>query len=544
MDLKSTIQLLSGLALFLYGMSVMSENLEKVAGNKMKKIVEMFTSTPIRGVFVGTLVTAIIQSSSATTVMVIGFVNAGIMNLYQAVGIIMGANIGTTITGQMISFKLSALAPYAIIIGGFGLLLMNKKSQKDHFYIILGFGLLFFGMDMMSHSMSFLRESPEVAGLIEDLAKPDVAHTLMGLAIGAGITAIIQSSSAVTAIIVAMAASNAITIEASFPIILGANIGTTVTAILSSIGANKTAKKAALMHLLFNVIGSVFFILLFMIFRNQAVDIMKSLGSDAKRQIANTHTIFNVLNTIMLFPFAKLMIKWVNKMIPGEDKEDAVLRLDERMIETPSFAIQMTKTEIDRMGQLALESYSNSVEGYLMHDEEAIKNVFKIEKKINKMQRGISEFMIKLSGTTLTLQQKSYIDNMFNIVNDIERIGDHAENIAEMAEQVTAEKIHPSEMAIEQIRDMANKVQKSVGQSFKALETEDKYLAKKVIKREYRVDDLERAMRKQHIKRLQEGLCKPEAGIIFLDIISNLERIADHAAKISLYVNDIEKPSK
>lgn len=541
MDIKLTIQLLSGLALFLYGMNVMSDNLEKVAGNKMKKIVEMFTSNPLRAIFVGALVTAIIQSSSATTVMTIGFVNAGIMNLYQAVGIIMGANIGTTITGQMISFKLSALAPYAIIIGGFGLLIMNKKAQKAHFYIVLGFGLLFFGMDMMSESMSFLRNSPEVANLIKELSSPGVGNTLLGLLIGTAITAVIQSSSAVTAIIVAMAGSGAITIEASFPIILGANIGTTITAILSSIGANKTAKKAALMHLLFNVIGSVFFIILFIIFRDKSIGLMSALGDDAKRQIANTHTIFNLLNTIMLFPFIKYIIMLVNKMIPGEDKESAVLRLDDRMIETPSFAIQMTKTEIDRMGTITLESYENSVISYVKHDMEAIKNVFSLEKKINQMQRGLSDFMIKLSTSSLTPAQKSYIDNMFNIINDIERIGDHAKNIAEMAEHVTNEKIFTSDMAVEQVQEMAEEVRKSISQSLKALENEDKYLAKKVIKREYKVDEFERSMRKQHIQRLQEGLCQPEAGIIFLDIISNLERIADHATKISLYVNDIEK---
>ncbi|MDO4772050.1 MAG: Na/Pi cotransporter family protein [Bacillota bacterium] len=541
MDIKLTIQLLSGLALFLYGMNVMSDNLEKVAGNKMKKIVEMFTSNPLRAIFVGALVTAIIQSSSATTVMTIGFVNAGIMNLYQAVGIIMGANIGTTITGQMISFKLSALAPYAIIIGGFGLLIMNKKAQKAHFYIVLGFGLLFFGMDMMSESMSFLRNSPEVANLIKELSSPGVGNTLLGLLIGTAITAVIQSSSAVTAIIVAMAGSGAITIEASFPIVLGANIGTTITAILSSIGANKTAKKAALMHLLFNVIGSLIFIILFIIFRDKSIGLMSALGDDAKRQIANTHTIFNLLNTIMLFPFIKYIIMLVNKMIPGEDKESAVLRLDDRMIETPSFAIQMTKTEIDRMGTITLESYENSVISYVKHDMEAIKNVFSLEKKINQMQRGLSDFMIKLSTSSLTPAQKSYIDNMFNIINDIERIGDHAKNIAEMAEHVTNEKIFTSDMAVEQVQEMAEIVKKSISQSLKALENEDKYLAKKVIKREYKVDEFERSMRKQHIQRLQEGLCQPEAGIIFLDIISNLERIADHATKISLYVNDIEK---
>ncbi len=541
MELKSIVQVLSGLALFLFGMKMMSENLESVAGHKMKKIIGMFTSNPIRGILVGAVVTALVQSSSATTVMVIGFVNAGIMSLYQAIGIIMGANIGTTITGQMVSLKLSALAPYAIIIGGLGLMLISKKSKQNRFYIILGFGILFMGMDIMGDAMSPLRQSPAVAGIIQSLSEPGVVNTLLGLILGAAITAVIQSSSAVTAIVVAMAGSGAIGIAAAFPIVLGANIGTTVTAILSSIGASKTAKKAALMHLLFNVIGSVIFIILYIIFRGPALKLMNMLGANAKRQIANTHTIFNVLNTLMLFPFAKGLVALVNRLIPGEENEESVLRLDERMIETPSVAIEMVKTEIDRMGAMALESYDYSMDAYLTKDAKSVQKVYEIEKVINEMEHGINDYLIKLSApTSLSTEQKSYIDNMFNVINDIERIGDHAENVAGLANQAIKDGVVSSDKALKQVAGMSGKVRKSIVQSLKALAKEDKKSANKVIKRENKVDKIEKTMRKEHIKRLQEGLCKPEAGIIFLDVISNLERVADHAENISEYVNDIE----
>ncbi len=542
MNIKIITQLLLGLALFLYGMKTMSENLETVAGSRMKKIVELFTSKPIRGVFAGALVTTVIQSSSATTVMVIGFVNAGVMTLYQAIGIIMGANIGTTITGQMVSLNLGVLAPYAIIIGAFGLLIFSKKNSEKHFYILLGFGLLFLGMGMMSSAMVPLRSSEKVTDVISHLGAPGVSNALLGLLIGAAFTAIIQSSSAVTAIIVAMASSGTIGIAAAFPIILGANIGTTVTALLSSIGANKTAKKAALMHLLFNVIGSVLFIVLFIAFRNTSVNIMEKLGASPERQIANTHTIFNVINTILLFPFAKSIVNLVNKMIPVGEEKTSVLHLDERMIETPVFALQMAKKEINRMGSLALASYNSAIKGYIEQDRASVNKVYEIEKTINQMEHGINEFLIKVSKpSALSTAEMSFVDNMFNIIHDIERIGDHAENISDLAKAAIKGQVDTSQVAINEIDNMSSKVRKSIEQSLNALNSNDKALARKVIKREFKVDKLEKQMRKEHIKRLQDGLCNPKAGILFLDVISNIERVADHAENISEYVNDIKE---
>ncbi len=534
------IHLFSGLALFLYGMNMMSAGLESVAGSKMKKIVGLFTKNKFIGVMVGAFVTAIVQSSSAATVMVVGFVNAGIMNLSQAVGLIMGANIGTTITGQMVSFKLTELAPYAIVIGVVGLFFINYNRTKEYFRIILGFGILFLGMHEMSASMVPIREIPEFKELVVMLASPGVQNVLLGTFVGFAFTAIVQSSSATTALLVTMATEGTISIAAAFPMILGANIGTTVTAMLSGIGANKNAKKAAIMHLLFNVIGSLFFLILFILFRNKAVDIMTSLGSNAQRQIANTHTVFNVVNTLMLLPFSALLVKMANRIIPTTEEEEQQVRLDDRMIETPSVALQVVKNEIDRMGKMALQSFDNSLNSFIKKDWKLTNRVFKDEKVINEMESTIGEFLVKLSNADLNSRERSFIDNMFNVLNDIERIGDHADNIAELSVKNIEEKLVISEQAIEQLVTMGTRVNKSVKQALEALSEEDKAKANMVIEREGEIDYMEKQLRKEHIKRLNDKMCIPTSGVIFLDVISNLERIGDHASNIALYVSDIE----
>lgn len=537
--LNLAISLASGLALFLYGMKLMSEGLESVAGSKMKRIVELFTSNPIVGVFVGAFVTAIIQSSSATTVMVIGFVNAGIMNLTQAVSIIMGANIGTTITGQMVSFRLDALAPVAIVVGVFLLMAFASNRKQKYGYVILGFGLLFMGMGIMGDSMAPLKELQMFRDLIIALSSPGIGNILLGVLIGTAITAVIQSSSAVTAIIVAMASEGTITIDAAFPLILGANIGTTVTAMLSSVGANKMAIKAGLIHTLFNVVGSLIFVVLFILFREQSLTLMYAMGANAARQIANVHTVFNLVNTVLLFPFRNQLVCLVNKLIPGEESRGFSIRLDERMIETPAFAIQMVKTEIERMGEITMDSYDAAIKGYIEQSEKAAREVFEYEKQINEFESTIAGFLVKLSNAPITSDQRSFLDNMINVINDIERVGDHADNIAELAIHNIENDIYTSPMAYEQIKEMGDNVRKSIYQAFKALAEDDHALAEKVIEREGRIDNFEKVLRKEHIKRLSDGLCRPVAGVVFLDILSNLERIGDHASNIALYVLDL-----
>lgn len=536
-DYHILVTLISGLALFLYGMTTMSDGLESVAGNRLKRIVQLFTKTPVVGVFVGAFVTAIVQSSSATTVMVVGFVNAGIMNLTQAIGLIMGANIGTTITAQMVSFKLTELAPYAIALGVFLLFFSKNSKTKKYAQVLLGFGLLFMGMEIMSSAMKPLRSLPAAQELFITLSSPGIVNSLLGMFIGFAFTAVVQSSSATTALLVTMASDGIIGIDGAFPMILGANIGTCVTAMLSSIGANKTAKKAALMHLIFNVVGSVLFMILFIVFRPFAVDFMHSIGGDAKRQIANVHTIFNVTNTLLMLPFAGALVALVNKILPSTDEDsEHDVRLDDRMIETPIFAMQAVSNEINRMGNFSLASYRHSLDGFMNLQLKSVQETFRIERSINDMEKNIADFLIKLSNSSLSDEERATVDNMFNIINDIERIGDHADNIAELAMHRIENKLSLSDGALEALQYMSERVEKSIVQSLEALSGNDRLVAQSVIEREGEIDLLEKNMRKAHIKRLNEQRCSAASGVIYLDVISNLERIGDHASNIALYV--------
>lgn len=537
---EMTIALFSGLALFLYGMNAMSEGLEKAAGARLKRIVELFTSNTFVGVFVGAFVTMLIQSSSATTVMVVGFVNAGIMNLTQAVGLIMGANIGTTITAQMVAFKLTEVAPYAITLG-VGMLFFSKSSKvKNYALVIFGFGLLFMGMHQMGIAMKPLKDMPAFKDAVIMLSAPGVVNSLLGVLIGLGFTSLIQSSSATTALLVTMASEGTITIDAAFPMILGANIGTCVTAMLSSVGANKTAKKAALMHLLFNVFGSLLFLVLFIVFRGPASELLHNLGNNATRQIANVHTVFNVTNTLLLLPFAGLLVKVVNWILPTDEETDTYeKRLDDRMIEAPVFAIQAVNNEVVRMAKIAHTSYRASLQSFIEMDIKYSHETFKLEKTINEMEKYIADFLIKLSNSSISNEERVAIDNMFNTINDIERIGDHADNLAELAVHRIENKLKISDHAIEELKYMGERVEKSILQAITSLETSDRSVANQVIEREGEIDLMEKTLRKEHIRRLNEQKCAPAAGVIFLDVISNLERIGDHASNIALYVSDI-----
>lgn len=533
------VALFSGLALFLYGMNAMSDGLEKVAGNRLKRIVELFTKNTVVGVFVGAFVTMLVQSSSATTVMVVGFVNAGIMNLTQAVGLIMGANIGTTITAQMVAFKLTDAAPYAITIGVAMLFFGKNAKMKNYAYVIFGFGLLFLGMHQMGVAMKPLKNMPAFQEVVVMLSSPGVLNSLLGVLIGLGFTALIQSSSATTALLVTMASEGTITIDAAFPMILGANIGTCVTAMLSSVGANKTAKKAALMHLFFNVFGSLLFLILFIVFRTPASELLHNIGGDATRQIANIHTIFNITNTLLFLPFAGLLVKLVNHILPTTEADgEYEKRLDDRMIETPIFAIQAVNNEVVRMGNIALKSYQSAVQSFVTMDPKLATDTFTLERTINEMEKYIADFLIKLSNSNVSNDERVSIDNMFNTINDIERIGDHADNLAELAMHRIENKLKISDHAIEELKYMSDRVEKSIVQSITGLEKGDRSLANQVIEREGEIDLMEKTLRKEHIRRLNEQKCEPTAGVIFLDVISNLERIGDHASNIALYVSD------
>ena len=535
------IPLLGGLGLFLYGMTVMSEGLEKSAGNKLEKIIEKLSSNIFKGVFVGAIVTMIVQSSSATTVMVVGFVNAGIMNLTQAIGIIMGANIGTTITAQLVSIDISALAPIAIALG-VGIKLFSKKNKQIIIgEIILGFGILFLGMEIMKDALKPLRELPAFIDMITSIGAGSLLGTIKGFLIGLIVTAIVQSSSATTGIMVALALAGVLPIESAFPILLGTNVGTCVTALLSSISANRTAKRAALMHLLFNVIGTIIFITFF---SKITISIVSGMSDDPARQLANAHTLFNVVNTILLLPFAGLIVKAVSMILPTtpEEKEAStfgVKYLDDRILETPTIALGQAMKEVLHMGNLAKISYESAIQAIRDNDMKSVEKTFKIEKTINILEREISDYLIKLSNTAIDNDDRKVIDGLFSTVNDIERVGDHADNIAELALYKIDNNVNFSEKAIFELEEMVGKVTESYDLALQAMKEESRHHAQRVIEIEGVVDEMEKTLRKKHITRLNEGRCETSSGIIFLDMLSNLERISDHSSNIALAVLDV-----
>ena len=538
--MKIFFGLMGGLGLFLYGMKIMGDGLEKAAGDRLKKLIEILTNNRVMGVFVGTIVTMVIQSSSATTVMVIGFVNAGIMSLTQAVGVIMGANIGTTITAQLVSFKLVDYAPVAVAVGvGIWLFSKNKRT-KNIAEVFIGFGILFIGMEMMSGAMKPLREYEGFKALLMSFGEDTLLDALLGILAGFGLTAIIQSSSASIGILIALASQGLLPIEAALPILFGDNIGTCVTALLSSIGANKTAKRAALIHLLFNVIGTIIFVF---ILKQPVLHLVTSLTpGDAARQIANAHTLFNVSNMVVQLPFAGILVYIAKKMIPEKAGEEEMIvgvkYLDDRILETPSIALGQTIKEVLHMGHLAQESYQRSMEAFFKKEEKIAQEVFKLEGAINHLEREIANYLIKLSNSSLSASQHEIVDGLFNTINDIERVGDHADNLAELAVYRIENKLQFSDVAIKELEMMHDRVLKSYDQALLALKTGDTNIAKRVIEREGEIDHMEKSLRASHIARLNKQQCSAGAGVIFLDIISNLERIGDHAAKIAFAVID------
>ncbi|WP_432665676.1 Na/Pi cotransporter family protein [Wukongibacter baidiensis] len=534
--------LIGGLGLFLYGMNVMAAGLEKSAGDKLKRFIEILTSNRFMGVVVGALVTMVVQSSSATTVMVVGFVNAGIMKLTQAVGVIMGANVGTTITAQLVSINLTAIAPIAVGIGvGIWLFTSNRKL-KNFAEIIIGFGILFLGMDMMKHAVKPLREYEGFTNLLLSFGQPNITDKVLAILTGFGITAIVQSSSATTGILIALASQGLLPIESAFPVLLGTNIGTCVTAMISSIGANKTAKRAALVHLLFNVIGTVLFIVLL---AKPTIHFVTQWSDDPARQLANAHTLFNISNTLLLIWFVPLFVYAAKKIIPYDGTEEKEIRgikyIDDRILETPSIAIGQVSREVLHMGNVALESYKYSIDAFFKTDAKLAQETFKVEKIVNEMEREIASYLLKVSNTEISGKQREMIEGLFNTINDIERVGDHADNLAELAIYRIENKLNFSEKALEELRVMHERVEKSYREALTALRNADMQTAQRVIEREGEIDLMEKTLRANHISRLNNQQCNPGAGIIFLDIISNLERIADHASNIALAVTDLDK---
>lgn len=529
---KIIIQLIGGLGLFLYGMNLMGDGLENSAGDKLKNILEKVTSNPVSAVLVGAIVTAVIQSSSATTVMVVGFVNAGLMNLTQAAGIIMGANIGTTITAQLVAFNLDAVAPIFVGVGTVIVLSAKGKKRKEFGNIILGFGILFMGMGLMSDSMKPLTNSPQFTNIIVAIGD----NWILGMLAGLALTAVLQSSSATTGILIALTATGHINVGIAIPVLFGCNIGTCVTAMLASIGTNKTAHKAALIHLIFNTLGAFIFIP----FRGQLAGIVQYIvpGTDpesVKRQIANVHTIFNISNTILLLPLTKYLIYVVNKIIPGHDEIDkkGPKFIENRLLQTPVIAAGQVIKETIRMANIARKNLEMAVEAFKTNDNTLVEKVYENEKTINILEESITEYLIKLSKCDLSEKERSIVGATYHVINDIERIGDHAENVADLTTEKIVKNVRYSDQALKEIDNMFKYTLTSVNIAIESYETRDPKKADSIFAVEVRVDTLEREYRDNHIKRLNNGECNAYAGTLFIDLLSNFERISDHAENIA-----------
>lgn len=517
-----------GLGLFLYGMKLMSDGLENIAGEKLKSILEKITSNKIMGVLVGTIVTAIIQSSSAITVMVVSFVNAGLMTLGQATGVILGSNIGTTITAQMVSLKLEVIAPIFIGIGAIVIVVTKNKRVKDLAYIALGFGVLFMGMGLMSSSLKPVSELAIFNKFILLVGK----NSILGVLIGILITAILQSSSATTGILVALAVSGNLDMSVAFPIILGCNIGTCITAILAGLTANRIAKKAALLHLFFNIFGTI----LFLPFSDKVVMIVQYLTPDnVARQVANAHTIFNVVITIFILPISKYFVKLVNKILPDDGRRQVcgAIYLDKKLLETPIVASTQVVKETIRMAEIARNNFQLAMQSFFYGNDEDIKNVYENENIINMLEKEITEYLIALSQHNLPEENAELVSEVYHTINDIERIGDHAENIVELAINKINNNIQLSDEALKEVEEISKATLESVDiaiRCFKKRESNDEIIVNEI---EDRIDILEKNFRNNNIMRLNSRQCYANAGVMFFDLLSNLERIGDHANNIA-----------
>ncbi|KXL53109.1 hypothetical protein CLNEO_16520 [Anaerotignum neopropionicum] len=536
------IPFIGGLAMFIFGMNYMAQGLQNAAGTKMKAILEALTQNKVMGVALGALVTAIVQSSSATTVMVVGFVNAGLMNLTQGMSVIMGANIGTTVTGWLVSssewakiFSPTTIAPLAVMVGVILQISGKKMKHREVASIIIGFGILFIGMHSMSSSVSPLRESQVFKDAFTTLGQ----NPLLGILAGACVTAIIQSSSAAQGILLSLAATGLVPMNAAVFIIMGQNIGTCVTALISGIGAGKNAKCVGYMHLMFNIIGTVIFSVIAVVFF-KSINPEAGAGIISQTKISAIHTVFNIGTTLILFPFSSALIRVAMKLNGVVEStngdEGQLLHLDKRVLQTPSLAVEGAKLETIRLGRIARENLGRALEALHTCSPEIIEEVKQRERVVDRVCDGISEYLIKLCTLQISDRENLIVTSLLNTISDMERVGDHAENIAELAEEMTKEELAFSHSALEELDEMICAALASYDNALKALENDDIASAAKTAVYEDQVDDLEKRLRAGHIERLSNAECNVNAGIHFLEVLANLERISDHAMNISQVV--------
>jgi phosphate:Na+ symporter len=536
MGLQNVMMLLCGLGLFLYGMNLMGEGLELAAGSKLKNMIERLTTNRYIGALVGLVVTAVIQSSSATTVMVIGFVNAGVMSLSQAAGVIMGANIGTTVTGLLIAIRLNDLAPFAIFLGVIGVLFIKKHNRKHIAQIILGFGILFFGMTNMSAAMAPLAQDQGFCNLLSSFKNP-----LLGLLVGLGVTAIIQSSSASLGVLQALSASGAIGLDSAVYVIFGQNIGTCATALLASIGTTKTARRTAIVHLLFNVIGATAFTLIS--YFTPFVSVVEHLVPDnPMMQISLVHICFNVVTTAVLLPLSDHLVNLACRVVPGIDQKMEAMRLqylDERILNTPPVAVSQVIKEVIRMSRIARSNFLLSMDMIYERNADRVPELEENESILNFLNKGITAYLVKINGLELEDQDRETIGAMYHVVNDIERIGDYSENISEEAQIVADGKATMSDAAISELKQLQEKVLEVFDSSIELFANggSKQELGFVVNKTEEQVDELTEYLKANHIERLKSGECSPQSGSVYNDLLINLERIADHATNVAFSVH-------
>lgn len=550
MDIFSVFQMAGGLALFLYGMHVMGDGLEKQAGGKLKTILEKLTANPVKGFLLGAAVTAVIQSSSATTVMVVGFVNAGIMKLSQAIGIIMGANVGTTITSWILSltglqgdsFWIQLLKPtsFSPIIAFFGIILImfsKKEGKKDLGSTLVGFAVLMFGMEQMSSAVEPLADVPEFTSILLLFSNP-----LLGVLCGAILTAVIQSSSASVGILQALSATGSVTYSSAIPIILGQNIGTCVTALISSIGANKNARRAAVIHLYFNLIGTGLFLAVFYLlngflhfsFYDQSID---RLG------IAVVHTCFNLLSTLTLLPFTKLLEKLAYLTIRDTANDENFQILDERFLASPAVAIHQCQKMAVSMARLAQNSLYQAIGLIGAYNEKIAHSIEEGEDQIDMYEDKLGTYLVRLSSKNLTMEESREISKLLHVIGDFERIGDHVVNILKSAKEMQVKKYVFSGQAQQEISIISSAIEEIVDLATNAFVKNDLYLASKVEPLEQVVDSLKDELRNRHVQRLQNGECTISNGFIFSDLITNYERVADHCSNIGVCILRIAEDS-
>ncbi|MEO2239226.1 Na/Pi cotransporter family protein [Dorea sp. YH-dor226] len=536
MGITTIFLLFGGLGFFLYGMKMMSEGLEKAAGAKMRSILEFFTKNRFIGMVVGIVFTAIIQSSNATTVMVVSFVNSGLMNLMQASGVILGANIGTTITGQLIAFNLSDIAPLIVIIGVIMVMFCKKQSIKKIGEVILGFGILFMGLSIMSDSMTAVKNSPEILNFLASLTNPFAA-----ILVGFLITAVLQSSSATVGIILLMVSQGLLEFTICPFMILGCNIGSCVSALVASLSGKKDAKRAALIHFLFNLIGSaIFFCILLVAIKPFTNMILYISGGSLARSVANVHTLMKVLEVAMMFPFMGWIVKATYKIVPGKDAtpddEYELLYIGDGSMMSSTTAVRDVIREIEHMGKVAIQNLKTGMEALCMLDEEKMQEVYQKEKYVDFLNRKITDYLVRVNEMDLPIADAGLIGALFHVVNDIERIGDHAENFADSAKMRVEEDVELSDKAKKQLQDMMDKVVTILEYSLDMFTNDNHEHMREILNLEDEIDAEEKRLQKAHVKRLTKNKCTPEAGMIFSDTVSGLERVADHATNIAFAI--------